>query len=93
MAATVANLTLVATKTEQMGSNDGPSLSLSTLIVAFAKSIWANLSHLKIRLAPVGLQEPAFRLCFERGTSLKRKYEREPRLTHISSPKARASTY
>jgi len=64
MAATVANLTLVATKTEQMGTNGGPSLSLSTLIVAFAKSIRVNLSHLDFRLAPVGLQKPAFRLCF-----------------------------
>ena len=64
MAATVANLTLVATKTERMGSNGGRSVSLSTLIAAFAKSIWGYLSHLEFRLAPVGLQEPAFRLDF-----------------------------
>ena len=64
MAATVANLTLVATKTGQMGSNGGTSLSLSTLILAFAMSIRVNLSHLEFRLTPVGLQKPAFRLCF-----------------------------
>jgi len=64
MTATVANLTLVATKTEQMGSNGGPSLSLFTLILAFSKSIRANLPHLEIRLAPVGMQEPTFRLGF-----------------------------
>jgi transposase len=64
MAATVANLTLVATKTKQMGSNGSPSLSLSASITAFAKSIWGYLSHLEFSLVSVGLQKPAFRLCF-----------------------------
>ena len=64
MAATVANLTLVANKTEQNGSEDSPSLSLSSSILAFGKSIWSHLSHLELNLTSIGGQKPAFRLGF-----------------------------
>ena len=61
MAATVANLTLIATRTEQKGSDGSPSLSVFTLILAFAKSIWGYLTHLELRLASIGTQMPASR--------------------------------
>jgi transposase len=64
MAATVANLTLVANKTEQRGSEASPSLSLSFSILAFGKSIWNHLSHLELNLTSIGRQKPAFRLGF-----------------------------
>ena len=64
MAATVANLTLVATKTGQMSSNRGPSHFLSISILAFAKSIWGHFSHLRLNLVSVGLRQPLFRLGF-----------------------------
>jgi len=64
MAATVANLTLVANKTEQRGFEGSPSLSLSLAILAFSKSIWNHLSHLELNLASFGRQKPAFRLGF-----------------------------
>jgi transposase len=54
MAATVANLTLIATRTEQRGSEGSPPLSLSTLILAFAKSMWGYLTHLELNLASIG---------------------------------------
>ena len=64
MAATVANLTLVANKTEQRGSEASPSLSLSFSILAFGMSIWNHLSHLELNLTSIGRQKPAFRLGF-----------------------------
>jgi hypothetical protein len=64
MAATVANLTLVANKTEQRGSEGSPSLSLSFRILAFGKSIWNHLSHLGLNQTSVGGQKNAFRLGF-----------------------------
>jgi transposase len=64
MAATVANLTLVATKTGEMGSKGSPSCLLSTLILAFTKSIQSHLFHLQFGLASGGLRKPAFRLGF-----------------------------
>ena len=64
MAATVANLTLVANKMEKNGSEDSPSLSLSSSILAFGKSIWNHLTHLELNLTSIGGQKPAFRLGF-----------------------------
>jgi transposase len=64
MTATVANLTLVATKTGQMSPKGSPSFSFSTSILAIAKSIWRHLSHLQLAIAPPGLRKPAFRLGF-----------------------------
>jgi hypothetical protein len=64
MAATVANLTLVANKTEQKGSEGSPSLSLSSSILAFGKLIWSHLTHLELNLTSIGGQEPAFWLGF-----------------------------
>jgi len=64
MAATVANLTLVANQTEQRGSEGCPSLSLSSSILAFGKSIWNHLLHLELNLTSIGGQKPAFRLSF-----------------------------
>jgi transposase len=64
MAATVANLTLVANKTEQRGFEGSPSLSLSSKILAFGMSIWNHLAHLELNLTSIGGQKPAFRLGF-----------------------------
>jgi chemotaxis response regulator CheB len=64
MVATVANLTLVANKTEQRGLEGSPSLSLSLGILAFSKSIWNHLSHLELNLTSFGGQKHAFRLGF-----------------------------
>jgi transposase len=64
MAATVANLTLVANKTEQRGSEGSPSVSLSSKILTFGKSIWSHLAHLELNLTSIGGQKPAFRLGF-----------------------------
>ena len=61
MAATVANLTLVANKTEQRGSEGSPALSLSSRILAFGKSIWNHLTHLELDLTSIRRQETAFR--------------------------------
>lgn len=64
MAATVANLTLVANKTEKKGPEDSPSFSLSSSILAFGRSIWNHLTHLELNLTSTGGQKPAFRLGF-----------------------------
>jgi hypothetical protein len=64
MAATVANLTLVANKTEQGGTEGCPSLSLSSSVLAFGKSIWNHLAHLELNLTSNGGPRPAFRLGF-----------------------------
>jgi transposase len=64
MAATVANLTLVANKTEQRGTEGSPTLSLSSSILAFTKSVWTYLSHFALNLTSIGRQKPAFRLGF-----------------------------
>ena len=64
MAATVANLTLVATKKGQIRCKDSRAHSFLASISAFAESIWGYLSHLEFSLVSVGLQEPAFRLDF-----------------------------
>jgi hypothetical protein len=64
MAATVANLTLVANKTEQGGAEEGPSLSLSSGVLALGKSIWHHLTHFELNLTSVGGPKPAFRLGF-----------------------------
>ena len=64
MAATVANLTLVATKTGQMSHKASLCCLFSTLIPALAKSIRGHLSHLQLNLASSGLSKPAFRLGF-----------------------------
>ena len=62
MAATVANLTLVATKTGQMRSRSRRRISFFSSALAFAKSIWRHVSHPEHRLVPPGLQEAPFRL-------------------------------
>jgi hypothetical protein len=64
MAATVANLTLVATKTGQMSSKDRSSSFFWTSILALAKSIRGHLSHLQLNPESPGLRIPAFRLDF-----------------------------
>jgi len=64
MAATVANLTLVATKTGQMSPKAGPSSFFWTSILALAKSIQGHLPHPQLNLALPGLRKPAFRLGF-----------------------------
>jgi len=60
MAATVANLTLVAGKTGQMRSGKGRGISFSLPIFAFFRNICASAS-LFLNLVP---QKPALRLCF-----------------------------
>jgi hypothetical protein len=64
MAATVANLTLVATKTGQMRAKGSSSSFFWTLILTLAKSIRGHKSHLQLNLSSPGLQKPAFRLGF-----------------------------
>jgi transposase len=64
MAATVANLTLVANKTEERSSEGSRSFSLSSRILALGKSILSHLSHLALNLTSIGGQKPAFRLGF-----------------------------
>lgn len=53
MAATVANLTLVATKTGQMRCKDSRSHSFFASISALVELIWGHLSHLEFTLASV----------------------------------------
>jgi hypothetical protein len=60
----VANLTLVANKTEQKDSDDSPSLSLSSSILAFGRLIWNHFTHLELNPTSNGGQKPAFRLGF-----------------------------
>ena len=60
MAATVANLTLVAGKTGQMRSRNGRDISLSFLIMTIFRNICVPAS-LFLKLPP---KKPAFRLCF-----------------------------
>jgi len=62
MAATVANLTLVATKTGKMRSPGRRRISFFSSALAFAKSIWRHVPHLEHRLVPTGLREAPFRL-------------------------------
>jgi len=65
MAATVANLTLVATKTGQMRAKGTHRSLFLSLLLAVTKSIRRHLWHLQpIRIGPLGLQERAFRLGF-----------------------------
>jgi hypothetical protein len=64
MAATVANLTLVATKTGQMRAKGGHSSLFSTAILAAAMSIRHHLSHLQFRIALLGLPRLTCRLGF-----------------------------
>ena len=61
MAATVANLTLIASKTGQMCPKGGPFSFLSTSILALAKSIQCHLSHLQLSVASLDLQRLGFR--------------------------------
>ena len=61
MAATVANLTLVATKMGQMRPKGGPASLFSTWILAIVRSIWRHLSHLELSVTSLGLRNPAFR--------------------------------
>jgi len=61
MAATVANLTLVATKTGQMRSRGGRASLFSTSILTIARSIWCHLSHLQLSVASLGPRKPACR--------------------------------
>jgi hypothetical protein len=61
MAATVANLTLIASKTGQMCPKGGPFSFLSTSILALAKSIQCHLSHPQLSVASLDLQRLGFR--------------------------------
>ncbi len=60
MAATVANLTLVAGKTGQMRSRKGQDISLSFSIFAFFRNIGTQASL----LLKLTFRKPALRLCF-----------------------------
>jgi transposase len=64
MAATVANLTLIARRTEQRSPKGSPGFSLSSFGLAFADWIRGHLSHLKFTLRSTGVQNPPFRLGF-----------------------------
>jgi transposase len=64
MAATVANLTLVARRTEQRSPKGSPRFPLSSFGLAFVASIRGHLSHLKLTLRLAGAQMAAFRLGF-----------------------------
>ncbi len=55
MAATVANLTLVATKMGQMRAKGGHSSLFSTAILAAAMSIRHHLSHFRLGIVLLGL--------------------------------------
>jgi transposase len=61
ISATVANLTLTATKTGQMRSKGGLSSLFSTSILAFAKSISRHLSHFQLAVMSLGLRRLTFR--------------------------------
>jgi hypothetical protein len=61
LAATVANLTLVANRTEDRASENNPSFSLSSRILGFGRSIWMHLSQLELNLNSLVGQRPAFR--------------------------------
>ena len=62
MAATVANLTLVATKTGEMRSRSRRRTPFFSLAIASAKSIWHHLFHPEHRLASIGVRKAPFRL-------------------------------
>jgi len=64
MTATVANLTLVANKTEEEDTEGCPSLSLSFSILAFAKSFCNHRAHFGPNLTSIVGKKPAFRLGF-----------------------------
>ena len=61
MAATVANQTLIARRTEQKSSEGSSSPSSSPGGLALAASILRYLSHLKLNLRSTGVQNPALR--------------------------------
>ena len=62
MAATVANLTLVATKTGKMRSRSRRRISFFSSALAFAKSIWRHVSHPEHHLTSIGARKAPFRL-------------------------------
>ena len=64
MAATVANLTLVANEREEKDTEGIPSLFLSSSIVAFAKSFWHHRLRFELNLTSIVGKKPAFRLGF-----------------------------
>ena len=64
MAATVANLTLIANQGGGRRLGGNRSLSLSFRISALAKSIRKHLLHFEPNLALAGIRKPAFRLGF-----------------------------
>ncbi len=64
MAATVANLTLVATKTGQIRAKSRQLDLIFSRFSTFTKSIWVSLSHLATRFDSAGLQKSGFRLSF-----------------------------
>jgi hypothetical protein len=64
MAATVANLTLVATKTGQIRAKSRHLDLFFSRFSTFTKSIWVSLSHLGTRFDSASLQKSGFRLSF-----------------------------
>jgi len=64
LAATVANFTLVATKTGEMRSRSRRRISFFSSAIASAKSIWRHLSHPEHHLASFVLRKAPFRLAF-----------------------------
>jgi hypothetical protein len=61
MAATVANITLVAGKTGEMRSRSRRKLSFFSHAIAYAKSIWHQLSCPELGPVPICIQKAPFR--------------------------------
>jgi len=64
LTATVANLTLVANKTEDRVAQDTPPFSSSSTILGLGRSIWTHLSHLELNSSLLGGLKPASRPSF-----------------------------
>ena len=64
MASTVANLTLVATKTGEMRSRSRRPISFFASAIASIKSIWHRVAHPRPRSAVAALSAGPFRLAF-----------------------------
>ena len=64
MAATVANLTLVAAKTGQIRSKNGPRDSFCVWILGSLNTFWMHFTYSTFVFASIGRQIPTFRLGF-----------------------------
>ena len=61
LAATVANLTLIANRIEQSPSGDDPSPLFASRILGFGRSMCRHLSRFHLNLPSLSVQKPAFR--------------------------------